>query len=479
MLRILILCTLFINTIFADNLPIYVFPMNNYPQRIDAWVKVESGNRSLIDVKLQNKRFNDLKSHYFGINQDDQSPWSPYFIKQVLKGTESKNISNTEKYNISHYDNANNVESKIGYGFNFLPYKSQWSTRLSNNMNLSQFDNLQYSSSNRAIAVNKIEAYLVPTEDPWYYDYRVAGEGFPFNNNIISNVYLGTPLYVIGKSLDKRWLLVLTPQFIGWVKAAGIAYVSDSFISSWNKSVNNSLISIITPDVGLINSNNVLLNSASAGTILPAATINQTNFSVYVPQRGINGMAFSTTAFVSNNDAVLMPLLATEANIVKLINKLIGRPYGWGGYMGYNDCSAEMQAIFTPLGFYMPRNSGQQVNVGKVVDLSSYNATSRMNYVISHANAFMTLIQIQGHIMLYIGNSKFNNNLVPVIYEDAWGMRKIGENARYVIGKSVIFPLMLRYPESPLFISFFGNKIFKLSIMNVNAEYYNVLPILY
>ena len=136
MLRILILCTLFINTIFADNLPIYVFPMNNYPQRIDAWVKVESGNRSLIDVKLQNKRFNDLKSHYFGINQDDQSPWSPYFIKQVLKGTESKNISNTEKYNISHYDNANNVESKIGYGFNFLPYKSQWSTRLSNNMNL-------------------------------------------------------------------------------------------------------------------------------------------------------------------------------------------------------------------------------------------------------------------------------------------------------------------------------------------------------
>lgn len=468
---------------FADGLPISVFPIDNYPQQLSFWLAPDKTNSGsdivLIKSNIQIQRFDDFKSRYFGLGVNDQSPWSATFISNVLKGYHDSNIYKYESTQLANYDNAMQHESAIGYGINFLPYDNNWHNDLTQEVRLAQFKVLKYSVFNRAIAVANLEVFSVPTQDPWYLSYNIAGEGFPFNENQVSNVYLGTPLYIIGISLDKKWSLIVTPHIMGWVRSTGIAKVSDEFIRGWNKFANYSLAAIITPDTSLVTHKGEILGSAFAGTVLPVRHQVESGFYVFMPLRSTDGAAFMTKVFVHNDNAVKMPLLATKHNISLLINKLMGRTYGWGGYLGYNDCSAEMQAIFTALGFYMPRNSAAQVKVGQIVDLTGYNAKGRMDYLLKNGVPFVTLIQIPGHIMLYVGSTNFNQQLVPVVYQNIWGMRKESENSRYIIGKSVVFPLLLSYPESPAFISLFRKKTFKLSIMNSIAPDYTILGGLY
>ncbi len=480
MLLSIFLWVMFLFSAWADNLPIAVFPMDNYAQKLPI-----SGNDGALLTSQGNQleRFNNLKSHYFGLGKNDQSPWSELFITHILHGNVLSNIYLNEQHSIAAFTNpskSNTFNSRdIGYGINYLPYDNKWINTISNNMQLEQFKNLKYNKSKRAIATNNLEAYAVPTIDPWFLSYTRAGNGFPFNLNLLSNINLGTSLYVVGESQDKAWLLVITPYFMAWVKAVGVAYTDNTFINSWIHLTNKSMIAIITPNVSLIN-NKVILGSALAGTILPAISKNTNDKKiVYIPVREINGYARILSVYLNSADIVTMPLVATKKNIMLLINKLIGRNYGWGGFMGYNDCSGEMQAIFTPLGYFMPRNSSQQINSGDVFDLSSFPAADRMAYLVKNGKPFMTLVYIKGHIMLYVGNVKINKKEVPLVYQNIWGIAPPDRSKKYIIGSAVFLPLMLSYPEISAVDSILDRDVFKLVYLNNKLADINMLNIIY
>jgi cell wall-associated NlpC family hydrolase len=466
--------------LLAANLPVYNFPLGNYPQQIDNWLPAKNDTSWLIDAKIQQTKFAELKSHYFGVKSNDQSPWSENFVKKILAGTATKNIYASQLQTVSAFDNSAITESRhIGYGLNYLPYSQQWLTNIATNMQLLQFKQVSYKSSNRAIITSDTTAYAIPTTDPWYLSYTIAGQGFPMNNNTLSSVYLGTPVYVIGKSVDGQWLLLLTPQFVGWVAATNVAYTKPDFIDNWNSLVNKHLTSVIAPHASIMNRYGIILDVASNGTLLPGLAVEDNSTVVQVPLRDAAGNAYFEPGYVRKDSIVSVPLLPTYANFRLLISKLIGRSYGWGGYLGYNDCSSELQAIFTAFGFYMPRNSAQQVNVGKVVDLSDYNSQQRFNYLLNQAAAMVTLVYVPGHIMLYVGNVRYDKQLVPVIYQNIWGMRKSGEDSRYIIGQSVLFPLLPNYKESIDYVSLLSKPIFRVSTLNADTPNYDVSNLLY
>ncbi len=81
--------------------------------------------------------------------------------------------------------------------------------------------------------------------------------------------------------------------------------------------------------------------------------------------------------------------------------------------------------------------------------------------------------------MLYVGKVKINNQIVPVIYEDAWGMSPKDRSVRYIIGKSVFFPLMEHYPEVPVVVSPLDRDVFKMSNLNESFTDVDMLNILY
>ena len=152
-----------------------------------------------------------------------------------------------------------------------------------------------------------------------------------------------------------------------------------------------------------------------------------------------------------------MPLTASRQNLVKIINQLKNRPYGWGGAFFFNDCSQEIKSIFTPFGIWLPRNSAQQARMSSTLDLSKNNVDERIKLLKEKGRPLMTIIYIGGHVMLYIGNNKD-----VVTYQNLWGLSPENHNKRYVIGQSLFFPLLKYYPENPEVSSLASKTTFKL-----------------
>lgn len=453
--------------VYADN--IFSFPLNNYSQDSDIWFNDKSSNytRSLLSKDYQQQRLLELKHSYFGTDTYDQSPWSQGHFDYVINSqTQDKNIYNRLKAYLNDFNNAKNT-NKV-YSFNYQPYKEDWINKLYTNSNLEQFKSLSYSESNLAIAINNMPLRAIPTLDPVYYDRKIAGEGYPFDNNALSAVFVGTPLYVLGASQDKRWLLVMTPEYIGWVEAINIAYVDDDFINTYQKAAYDNLLGVSKTNLAISdNKTNQVEFTAYVGMIFPITKINDKNYTILIPKKDVNNHAVIAYATISKSDGLLIPLEFNQYNLAKIIDQLKGRPYGWGSMDYYTDCSFEMKSIYTLFGFFLPRNSKHQLEAGSVTDISDLNASERLQYIMKNANPMLTLIWIKGHIFMYVGTyrDKKGNQFVQT-YQQMWGLAPADRSSRYVVGKSVFLPLLLSYPENKNLVSLIHADKMKLIYLN-------------
>lgn len=65
----------------------------------------------------------------------------------------------------------------------------------------------------RAIALHNASLRALPSSDPFFRDFREAGEGYPFDYNQNSAVWAGTPLFLSHVSLDGRFVAAESPVF--------------------------------------------------------------------------------------------------------------------------------------------------------------------------------------------------------------------------------------------------------------------------
>lgn len=161
-----------------------------------------------------------------------------------------------------------------------------------------------------------------------------------------------------------------------------------------------------------------------------------------------------------------MPWEMTPEHLATLMQSMNGRPYGWGNSNFNNDCSAELRSLLMPFGIFLPRNSAAQIQAAnRVVDLAQANTRDRLRYLKEHGKPFITLVYIPGHIMLYIGNALVDGQLVPMTYQNIWGLRPADSKSRSIIGGAVFFPLLTRYPEALELTSLAGKAQFKLGFI--------------
>lgn len=161
-----------------------------------------------------------------------------------------------------------------------------------------------------------------------------------------------------------------------------------------------------------------------------------------------------------------MPWKMTPEHFAVLMRSMSGRPYGWGNYNFNNDCSAELRSLLMPFGLFLPRNSAAQIQAAtRVVDLAQANTRERLRYLKDHGKPFTTLVYIPGHIMLYIGNALVDGQVVPMTYQNIWGLRPADSKRRSIIGGAVFFPLLETYPEDASLMSLAGKAQFKLGFI--------------
>ena len=433
-----------------------VFPLTNYPQSVDKWIPLGSNNAvPFMTNAAQLRHLSDLKSHYFGMGENEESPWNPYYIASVLgRGAEADRDANIKAYL---------GEASISWGENFRVHPDSWKQSIRNNAMTDIV--LTYQPSRRAITVRETLVRALPTIDPAYSDPRKAGQGYPFDNLQVSAIRPATPVYVIAVSRDSRWKYVLSPTVIGWVRSEDIAEVDRQFVAQWLALVDKNVGAFIKEPV-TVNAGAQYYFTARPGTLLPFKNSQPGLFDVSVPVRKTDGHAQIRQVTLQRDVFVKLPWKMTPGNMAILMKSMAGKPYGWGNYNFYNDCSAEIRSLMMPFGIFLPRNSAAQVRTAtRVVDLSKENTYARLRYLTEHGKPFTTLVHIQGHIMLYIGNTIINGQTVPMTYQNLWGLRPADSKSRSIIGGSVFLPLLASYPEDPRLMSLAGGTQFELGFI--------------
>lgn len=437
-----------------------LFPIENYDQTIDHWIKPSDPNfdKPLLDKAMQQKRMEIFYNHYFGIS----SPWHSTYIDSIIHQNQEF-IKSKEQKTINHFSNENKSIDKIGYGENFRPYTNAWIEGIANNIQVNQFSHLSYNKNNRGIATTNLAVRALPTDDVHFYSYKIAGQGYPFDNLQMSSLWVGTPIYIVGTTQDHAWYLIISPSVIGWVKSNGISKVTDEFIHSWATTAKNKLAAITHTQTSLLNKEKRFLVTTYVGTVFPVSTdISPVEMELLVPIADNHDNAVIKKVLISKKNASIMPLTITPHHFSDMMKTLIGRSYGWGGIYLYNDCSAELKSLFTPFGIWLPRHSADQINEGKTVDMSTSNSEQRLSYLMKQGKPFLTIVYIGGHVFLYIGNKIVpqTNSLAAMTYQNIWGLRPNPSVKRVIIGKSVLFPLLLEYPENSNLISLAAKEYF-------------------
>ncbi|BEM53233.1 cell wall-associated hydrolase [Serratia marcescens] len=433
-----------------------LFPLDNYSQSVDKWLPPGPQRQvAVLDPAAQQRHFSALKSHYFGMGPNEESPWNPHYIASVLsREAESHRDAAMDKYL---------GNESVSWGENFRTYADRWKQQVRNNASVGI--DKAYHSSARGIAIRETLVRILPTDDPAYDDPRLAGQGYPFDNLQDSSIRPGTPVYVVTESRDKRWNYVISPTVIGWVHSEDIAAADRRFVSEWLALAGKNLGAFIQQPVS-VQEGELFYFTARHGTILPFYRHRQGVFKVAVPVRREDGRAQIRRIGVAEEVFTAMPWKMTPDHLATLMRSMSGRPYGWGNYNFNNDCSAELRSLLMPFGVFLPRNSAAQIQAAsRVVDLSQASTDERLRYLKEHGKPFTTLVYIPGHIMLYIGNATINGQNVPMTYQNIWGLRPADSKSRSIIGGAVFFPLLATYPEEPELTSLAGKAQFKLGFI--------------
>ncbi len=456
----------FITSAFASQSPsfstnlISLFPMANYNQTVSEWLKPSDPNynKPLFDQSIQKKRMQMFDDHWLG----DLSPWSEGFVKRLF-------ATSMKQQELAVIAWLNNPKMQ-SYGENFRPHKQAWFDQIQANMNLDQFDPFQYNAANRAIAVHNMELRALPSDAKHFYSYKLAGQGFPFDNLQVSAVWAGTPLYIMGQTQDKVWDFVATPAVIGWVHSSDVARANATFINSWQQAGLNQLAAITKTKASIVDSKGRFLFSAYVGSVFPVSRSSGSQLQIMVPVADQDGQAQVKIATLNATQAAVMPLLPTEANMALLFKTMVGRPYGWGGSFFYNDCSQELKSIYAPFAIWLPRHSSDQLRGGVTVDKTSLPMDGRLSYLMGQGHPLMTVIYIGGHIIMYIGNypnpHAAGSPPMAMTYQNLWGLAPASRNRRAVVGMSALFPMLKQYPEDKTLVSLAHARYFKVSYLD-------------
>ncbi len=463
----LVLCAsiLYSSTPFALETPREEFPMDNYTQDVSAFIAPHNAayKHALLTPSYQVAQLKQFYIHYFASDEQGLSPWSEAMVHAV-----QPYVQKTEANILASFNNQTQAPKDKHYAENYKEKDDAWWHSMEQNTNLEAFDAYTFNSQNRAIAVDNTAARALPDGAPDYFHYTQPGEGAPFDNLQVSTVWAGTPLYILHESRDKAWSLVLTPDaYIAWVKTKDIAHTSPQFVTQWQHAAQKQLLAITKTNTSIYDTQQNFQFSGYIGAVFPAAEENGgTQHAILIPVKNTQHEAIIQTGYVDEKAASAMPLKATPEHMAMLMKELQNRPYGWGGAFLLNDCSQEMKVLFTPLGFWLPRNSGMQAALDTTLDLSSYNVDERLEQLKTEGDPLMTIVYIGGHILLYVGQKEINGQSEAMTYQNIWGLSPRDRSTRFVIGKSVFIPMLKQYPENPALASPADKKYFKLLQMD-------------
>lgn len=246
-----------------------------------------------------------------------------------------------------------------------------------------------------------------------------------------SAVFPGTPVAVLHRSADRRWLFVQSELYAAWIKTDFVAMASREAVLAYMAKTPRLIITganertVFSPDAPDVSG-----LALDMGTSLPLrepwpstqAVNGQGTLASHVielPVRDRMGLLRIVPALVPYSADVRKDYLPlTRANIIRQSFKFLGERYGWGHDYGTRDCSGFVSEVYRSMGLILPRNTGDQAK-SAAFDLDFYDASISHAQRLKRAKQFRIgdLIYIPGHVMMVIGQDAYG----PWVIHDSHG----------------------------------------------------------
>ena len=378
----------------------------------DATIFAEGGDRPILDV--DEDRREKFEAYWYG-------PWErtePAVCRDAEFGWAAESFTR-----------------KPVFGPNLLRLSASQVEAVVANARLDEFP----SRAEYGIAIRNTSLRALPSAQPFYHDFRQAGEGYPFDYNQNSAVWAGTPLLITHLSGDGRYVGAESPYTCGWIDARDVAAVDEEFMATYRRP---RLAALRKDRIPISGDPGGFLFEGRVGMLLPMADGAEAGgVRLLAPVADANRRASLSHVRLTEKDAAPIPFPFSQNRLAELINQIMGQPYGWGGLGGHRDCSSTVLDIFLPFGLPLPRNSRSQAGAGKKVDISALSTDEKRKRLLETAVPFRTLLNLRGHVMLYLGAFRGS----PVAFHTIWGLRTASRDdstsGRFLIAKSVITSL--------------------------------------
>lgn len=270
----------------------------------------------------------------------------------------------------------------------------------------------------KGITIAHTNLRRLPTQRPGFDVYSKAGEGYPFDYFQETIVWANTPVLLVHISNDKQWCYVICPYYKGWVSMHDIALVDDDYIQQWSS---GDFCFPLSDHVNLQNPVSHYAINAKIGMVLPYREIpNRPGMvSVYYANTDANQNAQILKAEVARSSLAFDNFSFNRENLGQLVSNLIGKPYGWGGVLENRDCSSMIRDLLGTYTIWLPRDSGDQMNVGQTYEFPK-DTEAKIELIKEKGVPFLTILRKKGHNMLYVGDAP---NGEPLIFHAIWGLK--------------------------------------------------------
>ncbi len=225
-----------------------------------------------------------------------------------------------------------------------------------------------------------------------------------FDQGVTARVDMATPVALIHQSPDGLWLFVQTPWFPCWLPAQSVAFGDRETVRSFVKPATPAVAKADEVTIFAAPDAPVALGSIRMGDYLPLNTAGADFYQVSIPVRSQDGLLAVGSGYIRKDAEISIDFLPyTFRNVYQQAFALLGTRYGWGGMNGNRDCSFFILSIFRCFNIQLPWNSLSQVNAAPaLLPMESMDTDTRLD-TLSGIPGGITLLGLDGHIMLYLG----------------------------------------------------------------------------
>ncbi|EAL1910711.1 hypothetical protein IDD75_001788, partial [Campylobacter jejuni] len=334
------------------------------------------------------------------------------------------------------------------YFFNKQIIPLSWFKNAINNANIQEFGKL----NQKALIIQNTIIKNLPTQRAILKNPFFENEGIPFDYASDGILNTGSPVLISHFSKDKRYAFVLGEAGFGFVESKNLEFFSNDRAKIYE---NLNFITPLKEKFAIYSEDGKFFFESRIGAIYPYYKEDKNYF---------YGKIGSKKYKISKKDVSKFPLQFNDKNLKNQLSQVLNLPYGWGGYNFERDCSLLTRDIFSAFGLYLPRNSAAQKNSFNHFDISTLSNSQKKDFLNRFGKAYLSLLYLPGHIMLYAGQITDNN----IAIHNIWGLRK-DATQRLLISSSVITSLEIgknEILEDNLLLS----RLKEISFINLNEQ---------